>query len=57
MELKKKTLVVGIFQQLYIEKALYIHFQEEKRKKEGKKERKKDRQKERKKKRKRHAMP
>lgn len=43
MELKKKTLVVGIFQQLYIEKALYIHFQEEKRKKEGKKERKKER--------------
>lgn len=38
MELKKKTLVVGIFQQLYIEKALYIHFQEEKRKKERKKE-------------------
>lgn len=38
MELKKKqTLVVGIFQQLYIEKALYIHFQEEKRKKERKK--------------------
>lgn len=39
--LKKKTLVVGIFQQLYIEKALYIHFQEEKRKKERKKKERK----------------